>query len=177
MLSMYLAMLEDDADKELFAHLYQLYFDKMTRAAQSILPNETQAEDAVHDAFLKMIQHFDDLKQIPEERRFYWMLAVTKNASLDLLRKNKKEFSMDEDQWPEPVSAPQDDSGFHALVAVIRSMPETYRRVLELRYVTEWSQAEIAAELQISEGTVKSKIFRGRQILIERMAKEGYVCE
>lgn len=176
MLSAYLATLENDADQALFAQLYRQYVSKMMKVAQRILPSHAQAEDAVHDAFLKMIQHFEELKAIPDQQRVYWMIAVTKNASLDLLRKGKKEMPMEEEAAVYQA-APADEGGFRALVAVIRAMPETYRRVLELRFVAEWSHAEIAQELRISEGAVKSRVFRGRQILMERMAKEGYCCE
>lgn len=177
MLSAYLATLESDTDQALFAQFYQQYLHQMTKVARKILPSHAQAEDAVHDAFLKMIQHFEELKEIPEPQRGYWMITVTKHASLDLLRKGKKEMPMEEDTAAVYPAVPADEGGFRALVAVIRAMPETYRRVLELRFVAEWSHAEIARELRISEGAVKSRVFRGRQILIERMAKEGYCCE
>ena len=74
-------------------------------------------------------------------------------------------------------AAPAEDGGFRALVEVIRRMPETYRRVMELRFLTEWSHAEIARELHITEGAVKTRVSRGRQLLIEAMRKEGYACE
>ena len=54
-------------------------------------------------------------------------------------------------------------------------MPEEYRRILELRFVAEWSTAAIAAELGLTEGAVKTRIFRGRKLLIHLMQKEGYL--
>lgn len=177
MLPVYFAMLDEDSDRELFALVYQQFYNKMNRVAQQILPSQTQAEDAVHDAFLKIIQHFDDLKEIPEERRIYWVVAVTKNAALDLLRKERRDLPMDEEMEKQLPAVPAEDGGFRALVEIIRRMPETYRRVLELRFLTEWSHAEIARELHITEGAVKTRVARGRQLLIEAMRKEGYACE
>ena len=55
-------------------------------------------------------------------------------------------------------------------------MPETYRRVLELRFLAEWSHAEIARELHLTEGAVKTRVMRGRQLLMERLQEEGYAC-
>ena len=60
-------------------------------------------------------------------------------------------------------------------MALIRSMPEDYRRVLELRFLAEWSLADIARELGLTEGAVKSRIFRGRKVLIDTLRKEGYL--
>ena len=45
---MYFAMLDEDSDRELFALVYQQFYNKMNRVAQQILPSQTQAEDAVH---------------------------------------------------------------------------------------------------------------------------------
>ena len=66
MLPVCFAMLEEAGDRELFAQLYQQFYNKMMRVARQILPSQNQAEDAVHDAFLKIILHFDDLKAVPE---------------------------------------------------------------------------------------------------------------
>jgi len=176
LLSAYLTMLETDADRELFGAIYRTYYNKMMRVALQLLSSAPRAEDAVHDAFLKIIAHFDDLKAIPEERRWYWIVVVTKNAALDLLRKESREMPLD-DEREQVCQVPADEGGFRSLVECIRAMPEGYRRVLELRFVTEWSYAEIARELHISEGAVKTRISRGRQMLIGRLEKEGYACE
>lgn len=174
---MYVAVLDEDGDRELFSLVYEQFYNKMMRVARQILPSRTLAEDAVHDAFLKIIQHFDDLKAVPEERRIYWIVAVTKNAALDLLRKERRDLPMDEEMRTQAPAAPAEEGGFRTLVEIIRQMPETYRSVLELRFLTEWSHAEIARELHITEGAVKTRVARGRQLLIEAMRKEGYACE
>jgi RNA polymerase sigma-70 factor (ECF subfamily) len=114
---------------------------------------------------------------VPEERRIYWVVTVTKNAALDLLRKERRDLPMDEEVQRQVPAVPAEEGGFRALVEIIRQMPDIYRRVLELRFLTEWSHAEIARELHISEGAVKTRVARGRQMLIESMRKEGYVCE
>ena len=172
MLALYVAAMDGDCDRELFALVYQKFYNKMMRVARQILPTQAQAEDAVHDAFLKIIQHFDDLKAVPEERRIYWVVTVTKNAALDLLRKEGRDLPMDEEVERQLPAAPAGEGGFRALVELIRRMPETYRRVLELRFLTEWSHAEIARELHITEGAVKTRVARGRQLLVEAMRKE-----
>ncbi|WP_312613686.1 sigma-70 family RNA polymerase sigma factor, partial [Oscillibacter sp.] len=97
MLPIYFAVMDEDCDRELFDMVYQQFYNRMMRVARQILPSQTQAEDAVHDAFLKIIQHFDDLKAVPEERRIYWVVTVTKNAALDLLRKERRDLPMDEE--------------------------------------------------------------------------------
>ena len=102
-----------------------------------------------------------------------WLAVVVKHMSLDILRRQQREVPL-EGSVPEPA-APADEGEFHALVALIRGMPEEYRQVLELRFVAEWSLAEISEALGIRVSTVKTRIFRGRKLLIEQLRKEGYL--
>ena len=166
-------MLERDSDKECFTRLYRANRRQMARIAAQILGPGPQAEDAVHDAFLKLIHHFDELRDKSEKQAGRWLAVVVKNTALDILRKQQRETGLDAERW-EPA-APSDEGEFYTLVALIRGMPEDYRRVLELRFVAEWSVAAIAKELSLTEGAVKSRIFRGRKRLIYLLRKEGYL--
>ena len=47
--------------------------------------------------------------------------------------------------------------------------------MLELRFVAEWSLREIAEEMELTESAVKTRIFRGRRMLIDQLRKEGYL--
>ena len=80
-----------------------------------------------------------------------------------------------EDKGVHPVKA--DGGEFRALVEIIRRMPEDYRRVLELRFVAEWSISDIARELGLTESAVRTRTFRGRKLLIDTLKKEGYLDE
>ena len=122
---------------------------------------------------MKFIQHFDELRDRPEDRVAAWLAVVVKNTALDMLRKARHETALEDVSWEAAV--PADQGEFHALVAIIRGMPEDYRRVLELRFVAEWSVAEIAQAMGLGENTVKTRIFRGRKMLMDRLRKEGYL--
>ena len=98
---------------------------------------------------------------------------VVKNTALDMLRKDRRETPLEDLGWE--ASAPADQGDFQALVAIIREMPEDYRRILELRFVAEWSLAEIAQATGMTEGAVKTRIFRGRKLLMEQLRREGYL--
>ena len=58
---------------------------------------------------------------------------------------------------------------------LIRQLPEEYRRVLELRFVAEWSLGEIAQAMGLTESAVKTRVFRGRKMLLKSLQKEGYL--
>ena len=165
--------MDRDPERERFTRLYQANHRQMFRLAVQILGPGPKAEDAVHDAFVKLIRHFDQLWDKPEDRLSGWLSVVVKNAALDILRKEQRETGLDAGEWEPAV--PADEGEFHALVSLIRGMPEDYRRVLELRFVAEWSLAEIAQELNLTEGAVKTRIFRGRKLLLKQLRKEGYL--
>lgn len=173
MISGYLAMMETDPDREWFVRLYCANCRRMTRLAVQILGPGPRAEDAVHDAFVKLIQHCDGLRDRPEAQLSGWLAVVVKNTALDMLRREQHETALDGAPWEPAV--PADEGEFHALVALIRGLPEDYRRVLELRFVAEWSLAEIAQALGLTENTVKTRIFRGRKLLMEQLRREGYL--
>lgn len=168
-----LTLLEGGTDRERFARLYRDNHRQMLRQAARILGPGPRAEDVVHDAFVKLIRRFDELRDRPEDRLSAWLLVVTRNNALDLLRKESRETELGE--LEERTAAPAEDGEFYALVALIRGMPEDYRRILELRFVAEWSLHDIAGEMGLSEGAVKSRIFRGRKLLIRALRKEGYL--
>lgn len=156
-----------------FTRLYQQNQDRLHRLASRLLGPGPKAEDAVHDAFVKLIQNFDQLRTRSDAQLERWLLAVLRNTAVDALRRDSRETEL-EPRFQEPA-VPPDQGEFEALVALIRAMPEEYRRVLELRFVAEYSLADIAGELGLTEGAVKSRVFRGRKLLIDTLRKEGYL--
>ena len=143
--------LQRDEDRGRFTRLYKQNQSRLHRLAARLLGPGPRAEDAVHDTVIKLIQ----------------------NTALDALRKEGREVGL-EARLPEPA-APPDQGEFETLVSLIRAMPEDYRRVLELRFVAEWSLSDIAEALGLTEGAVKSRIFRGRKLLIDALRREGYL--
>ena len=77
-------------------------------------------------------------------------------------------------EYTPEAAAPREEGEIQRMVELIRAMPENYRRILELRFLAEWSHADIAKELNMSVGAVKTRLSRGRQMLIQRMREEGY---
>ncbi|WP_295857527.1 RNA polymerase sigma factor [uncultured Oscillibacter sp.] len=60
------------------------------------------------------------------------------------------------------------------VIAVIRAMPELYRQVLEMKFVLEYSNREIARVLRMNEATVATRISRGRKALMAKLEEAGY---
>lgn len=172
MLMMYLAMLGSEEDRERFTLLYEAHEKRLYAIALKVLGDPTRAEDASQQAWLQVLRNWERVNALDWDAAAKYLAVTAKNAALDLLKKEKWNTSMPEDWDP---SAPEDGQGeYQRLVELILSLPEAYRRVLELKFVEEESNQEIARRLGLKESTVSTKIQRGRKLLLDAMEREGY---
>ena len=77
------------------------------------------------------------------------------------------------EDW-EAFAAQAESGEAEDIVAVIRAMPETYRAALEMKFLQERTDREIARALHLSEGAVRVRISRGRALLQKKLREEGY---
>lgn len=172
MLTMLLSMLSDEKDRRALFELYEQYQGMMQRIAHSFFPDDPHAvEDVVQTAWLRVVENFSKIYEISSEKRGGYLVIIVKNESLSLLRSRRREILTDEIQ-SENITREFDNST--PIIDVIRTMPDVYRAVLELRFVEERSTKEIAALLKLSEGAVDMRIHRGRKLLLKKLREEGY---
>lgn len=173
MLPMLLAMLESDADRAIFADAYEQYHVRMEQAALRILKDPHDAEDAVENAFLKIIHSFDKFLEISCKKRLFWCVCIVKNEAIMILRKKKNTILLEslEDTYDAGVDISEGIS-YEDIVRLFAQLPETYRAVLEMKFLLDYTGKEIATRLHISENTVNVRISRGRAMLREIMEKE-----
>ena len=146
----------------------------MYQVALNILKDHHRAEDCVQDTFCKIIENFSKIYQLSCPEIGLWIVTITKNTALNILKKEKRGEELPGD-WDAPAPGGTDEeAGYRRLVELIRSMPQGYRRALELKFVLERYEWEIAEELGISEAAAQKRIQRGRALLIQRLKEEGY---
>ena len=161
-------MEKDKDSKERFAAVIQEHGRSMFRAARTILDCDADAEDAVGEAVLLAWQSFHRLKNQDAVR--CWLLKITVNCAYRQRRKGSRVVYMD-DLSQTPGTVLQEESPSDLWEAVLR-LPEDQRLVLMLYYYEELSVAEIAKTLKIPQGTVKSRLSRGRERLRELLREE-----
>lgn len=172
MLTIYLSALENADDHEKFLKLYEQYEKKLYSIALHILKNSVQAEDAVQQTWLKILEKWDSVSLLGWSELGGYVVTIAKNASIDILRAEKNTVSFPE-HWDMPARKESEDD-YAYLLSLIRAMPASYRRILELKFVEEASNREIARRMDLNESTVATRISRGRMLLKERLEKEGY---
>lgn len=165
---------EQESDQALVQRIYDQYKVKMYRVALHILRSHTLAEDAVHNAFLKIINHLQEIRNIACQEIEPYVVIIVKRTALDMLKREKRLTGLDTAWPPAAEPGPEADSAYHRLVELIRTMPDTYREALELKCVLEWSNKDIAKRLALTENTVAVRLMRGKAMLRKRLEREGY---
>lgn len=85
MLSLYLAALESDGDKKQFRELYRRYHRVMERTALAVLHDPHDAEEAVQEAFLRVIENFSKIYEIPCKDLGGWLVIIVRNEAITIL--------------------------------------------------------------------------------------------
>ena len=172
MLSFFLAALESDTDRQTFTSIYNQHHSEMENAAIKILKNQSDAEDAVQNAFMQVIRHFEKIFQIPCDEVSFWLISIVKNEAYMILRKQKRIVPLED--WDNFANQSVDVLDYIGLADLFTKLPDTYRQVLEMRFLLGYSNKEIAAHLGMTESAVGTRINRGRRLLREILDKEGF---
>ena len=147
---------------------FQKYGDRTFSAAFSVCRNHVDADDAVQDAFIKYYSMGLDYES--EEHIRAWLIRVAVNRAKDIAssfwRKNKVAWEEYMDELP--FETPEDSRLFEAVMR----LPDKYRVVIHLFYYEEYALSEIAKILRLREGTVKSRLSRGRRLLKNMLEEE-----
>lgn len=139
---------------------YQFYI-----TAYALLRNEADAEDAVCNAILNGYEH---LAQLKNPKKFKaWMLTITKNEALKLCQRR---MELPGDESVEHLLPPTYDK-HNELWDIVQTLKEEYRIVIVLFYYNDLSLRDIAEVLDISIGTVKSRLDRGRKLLKDALGE------
>ena len=175
MLAICLAMLETEQDQRRFTRLFEAHEKKIYAVALHILGDQARAEDAAQQTWLQLLRNWERVSALPWKETEGYAVTAAKNCALDSLRAERRTTAFPED-W-DPPSQEEHQEEYDYLVSLIRSLPENYRRILELKCVEEQTNKEIARRLGIKESIVAVRVMRGRTMLKERLEKEGYTYE
>ena len=154
------------------AGLVSQYSGTLYRVAYSVLRNAADAEDAVQEAFMRVLRHRETLDEVRDQR--VWLIRIVWNIVLDRKRRAKTRPETDDVaelarvlpagglSAEERAAAAQ----HHARVlACVEQLPAKERQVLMLSAFEELTSVEIASVLGITESSVRSRLFRARNLM------------
>lgn len=165
-------------DAEAFRQLVEAYQTPAYRLAARMCGPDS-AEDVTQEAFLAAWRALPDFRG--DCRFSTWLYRLVSNAAIDCLRREKKHRDtgdVDDLELPDGGPSPQEqaersDTRDAVRRALDRLSPE-HRQVLLLRFMQELDYGEIARALDVSEGTVKSRINRAKSKLREVLAAGNF---
>jgi RNA polymerase sigma-70 factor (ECF subfamily) len=163
-------------DTQIFEILMRRYNQRLYRAARAILQSDADAEDAVQQAYLNAYRH---LAQFEGRARFStWLTRITVYEALARRRRSRDKLveSSDEEHVKHVASATPDPE-HHAYVGqlgalletALAALPDGYRSVFMLREVDGLNTAQTAQQLRLSEGTVKTRLHRAKDLLQRKL--------
>lgn len=159
--------------EEAYRQIVEEYGNKLLRTCYLILKDRGEAEDVVQETFIRVFKNIGSFKE--SSGIYTWIYTIALNLSRDILRK-KRDMLVLEDEWVGNIDVESEiekEIDRELLRKELFEINSLYREVLVLFYFEELSIKEISNLLNEKEGTIKSKLSRGRSILKESLLKGG----
>jgi RNA polymerase sigma-70 factor (ECF subfamily) len=153
-----------------FEELYHRYKRHIFTFCVKLTGERALAEDAAHDTFIKMYNNVETLTDPGQFRS--WLFAIARNEVFKMLRKHHRNKALDaESVWTDetPLTWTQEEDTKSIVMSCIASLKPEYREVLLLREYEGESYEDIAAITGNTESSVKSRLFKARKALAEKL--------
>jgi len=161
--------------------LYDLHAPWLLAVCIRYCGNREDAEDVLHDGFIKIFRHLDRFNSKHPGAMEAWMKRIVVNTALNFLRDHSKFQRLISQESAAITNNAEDefqnsgetfeDAGLSAeqLLEMVCELPPGYRTVFNLYVLESWTHKEIAEKLQCSEGTSKSQLSKARAMLRVRI--------
>ena len=140
-------------------HSLQVHGNALYRSAFLLLGNSHDVQDILQEVLLRYLEKSPAFQSAEHEKA--WLLRVTTNCCMDLLRFRKKNAYTDLESLKESLPGPEQKEHLEELYA----LPVKYKTILILHYFEGYSVAEIAQITKLSKSAVKKRLQRGREAL------------
>lgn len=167
-----------EGDQDAFAEIVYTFQDAVYNLCYRMLGESGEAEDAAQETFLRA---YTNLFRYDPERSFKtWLLSIASNHCIDRIRKRRMTYlSLDDEPTaaalalsssdPLPEQAALRSERSRLIQSLLDELSEEYRLAVVLRYWYDYSYVEIAEALDTTESAIKSRLFRARQMLAEKL--------
>lgn len=144
-------------DEEAFAHLVEYFRPRIFQACLAILKDANLAEDATQECFIRAYKHLNEFER--RSSLYTWLYRIAHNVAIDLLKKERPHGELQEEITGKETLQKE------TLQPFVAKLPRKQRCVVELYYFEGLSQKQIAAQLQLPYGTVRSRLYYARKRL------------
>lgn len=167
-------IVETPEEKRKFEKLYMQYRKMMYYVAYGILKDSYRSEDAVHQAFIKVMYHLDKIEESNVDRTKAFLVLITEHVAIDLYRKLKRETMLSYEEASQYIGAISGEIGSydHEIYDVIVKLPLHYRTILMLKYAHGYKDEEIATLLDMTSSNVRQRISRAKRKLQQMLDEQ-----
>ena len=170
--------IEDPDDRQFMEDLYWDYSRLMYCEAHKFLSEPADAQDVVHSSVVKLIDKLDDIKTMSLHKRVKYIITTVKNTAINYIRDQKRGTVYSFDELFDPSRPPMEATCDSIMVwmesqqfsEVWNALDEKYRYVLELKYILDFTDKQLARDLGIAPASVRMVLSRARSRLREIMA-------
>jgi RNA polymerase sigma-70 factor (ECF subfamily) len=172
-------------DKSVQEQVYQEFYLLVYRMVFFILRDHAAAEDIIQESFLRAIHKAPQLEE--KDKLEAWLRKLTRNVTLNHLRKHKRNRDELEESdafvvretaaaIAEPPARLEKEVELklmrEAIVRYINELMPSYRQIIAMKWIYNMSYKEMAAELELSEGAVRQRLYRAREAVRKKLAEE-----
>lgn len=172
MVGFYLSLLDTEEEKSKFEQLYLKYRQDMYKTAYGILKNEFESEDAVHEAFMRVIKKLTNISEINCPQTHAYLIIIVRNIALKMSEDNNKTISVDVDSIEITDKSDLEEDVVSKMEVerikhILKWLPEDYYDILFLKLFMGFSISDIAELLNITYDNAKKRLQRARQKFID----------
>lgn len=167
----YLVMIDSPEDQSKFEKVYLTYKGLMYHTAYKVLNKEEDAEDAVHNAFVKIAENISKIGEPVCPKTQVYVVTIVENKAIDLYRVNQRRSKVIYLDEISGISV--DENKVHGLAACMAKLHPRYRQVILLEYYQGFSCREIAKQLNITEANAIKLDQRAKNRLFQLCREEG----
>ena len=180
MIPFVVATIDDMDDRDFMESLYYSYQRLMYSEIRKVLHNTWDVEDVLQSVLLRLINKLPLLRTLGRDQLVNYIISTARNTALNFVRDEKRvtQFAFDESIDSLDASRPSDAAlerlelveMMQAVGEAWAQLDEKYKRVLEMKYILELSNEEIAREYDIGPNSVRMLLTRARNQLKQLMA-------
>jgi RNA polymerase sigma-70 factor (ECF subfamily) len=168
-------------EKGAIERLYDSYAPRLLHVCYRYCGNREDAEDVLHDGFIKIIQNIDRFRIRESGTLEAWMKRIIVNTALNFIRDRMKDMkNVSQEAFIDQVNLSEEEEDFFepfskldkvVILQMISELPVGYRTVFNLYVFEDYGHKEIASSLGISENTSKSQLSKARAMLRKKITQ------
>lgn len=167
----YMTMIDSPSDRSKFEKIYIHYRGLMMQVALDILHNQHDAEDVVHQAFVKIAEHIEEIDEPICPKTKGYVVTIAENKAIDLYRFKKRHAEF---EYMDNISGMVIEyDGDNRLATCMAKLPARERQLIILKYKFGYTNSELAKLLGLTKSNVIKIDQRTKKKLWELCKKEG----